>query len=359
MSAGESTNQKQTNRIYSLDGMRGLGAILVVAYHFGLEGNQNVHSGFLAVDFFFALSGFVIARAYGNQLQRGQSFREFIILRLCRLYPVFGLGLMAGLGKQLVGYLMNSPKTLPLDAMLTSVGLNAFLIPSPFTSDTLFPLNGPSWSLFFEIIINVVFGITLFKARRRYLILISIMGAVLMIVSSYGYPTLDLGWGWSTFSVGVGRVTFSFCVGLIIATFPIRAVHKHRWAALLAPLLLFMMLTYAPSKYQLEYGIIAALIGSPTILVLGIRYEVSRKLNSVCAFLGDISYPLYLTHWPLMFLGVVIARKLHLSETLSLLIYISICIALAAAVEHFFDAPVRRWLKRKTKTPMSAAPVVL
>lgn len=146
-----------------LDGLRGVAAIFVILYHFG-EGfatspvDQMMNHGYLAVDFFFILSGFVIGYAYDDRWQRGMSAGNFMLRRVIRLHPMVILSVIFGAVAYLIqGSVRWDGTPMPLSMLLLALLLGLFLIPvlpgagaDVRGNNEMFPLNGPSWSLFFE-----------------------------------------------------------------------------------------------------------------------------------------------------------------------------------------------------------------
>src|ERR1700730_18632705 len=140
-------------RYEALDALRGVAALSVLAFHLGqvkLEPGLVPH-GYLAVDFFFVLSGFVVAHAYEAALRDKLTWRAFAVKRLIRLYPLALLGALAGTAVLLLKWRIFREKADPLSTILASSVLNAFLLPNLFggvaSKSELFPGNGPLWSL--------------------------------------------------------------------------------------------------------------------------------------------------------------------------------------------------------------------
>src|SRR6516225_9704176 len=84
-----------------LDGLRGVAAILVIIYHlfeayYPVPAHHPEHHGYLAVDFFFLLSGFVVGYAYDDRWEKGMSVWDFFKIRLIRLHPLVLLGVLIG-----------------------------------------------------------------------------------------------------------------------------------------------------------------------------------------------------------------------------------------------------------------------
>src|ERR1700759_2092821 len=169
----------------TLDGLRGLAALAVAVRHapFLWEiGTPTVifYESYLAVDFFFVLSGFVLSFAYGNRIQNGMKFQEFLRVRLIRLFPLYALAfvisLVAATAKLFIG-------KVGISEFIVHVALAAFLIPLFSSTTPFFPLNGPAWSIFLEIIANCAFGKVGSRLTNKYLILFVSAAALVLVVS--------------------------------------------------------------------------------------------------------------------------------------------------------------------------------
>ncbi len=146
-----------------LDGLRGVAALVVIWYHI-FEGfatsplDQHVNHGYLAIDFFFILSGFVIGYAYDDRWKQSLTIRNFFKRRLIRLHPMVILGAVLGATTfRVQGCEKWDGTPVSVSMLMIALLLNLFLIPAvPETSPEvrgngeMYPLNGPSWSLFFE-----------------------------------------------------------------------------------------------------------------------------------------------------------------------------------------------------------------
>lgn len=207
-------NSKQHFEI--LDGLRGIAALAVVIFHFMewvfADVSKNfIGHGFLAVDFFFCLSGFVIAYAYDNRM-RQMGVAEFLKSRLIRLHPLVVLGSILGF----LGFLLD-PFALPLayDAgkLIWLFVCSLFLIPLPLMEErafNLFAFNAPSWSLFWEYVANIFYAFILCKMGRRSLAALTILAAVGISIVSYRAGNLLGGWAKDNFLDGGARVAYSF-----------------------------------------------------------------------------------------------------------------------------------------------------
>ncbi|MEO6499770.1 MAG: acyltransferase, partial [Mucilaginibacter sp.] len=175
-----------------LDGLRGVAALAVVTFHFMemvyFDYSKNfIAHGFLAVDFFFCLSGFVIGYAYDDRIAK-MGVWEFFKSRLIRLHPLVVLGTVLGL----LTFLFDPFSTY---AGLYSTGKIAlmfiasiFLIPFPTMSErgfNLFTFNAPAWSLFWEYVANVFYAFILYRVSRNWLLLLTILSAMLLCFVTY------------------------------------------------------------------------------------------------------------------------------------------------------------------------------
>jgi peptidoglycan/LPS O-acetylase OafA/YrhL len=286
---------RTSHRYASLDAMRGLAAFAVVVYHL-----QRPHAplAYVAVDFFFVLSGFVIARAYSEKLAAGMPLAAFMRARYARLYPLFMLGTFYGL-VQLLAHWKSSGDT--IGDLLASLISSLFMLPSPsFLTRSatdlwpLYPLNGPAWSLFWELLVNLVFALMLFRMKTRYLALFAAVSLGCLIASVVGHGSLDLGWEWRSVDGGLARVFFSFTVGMIIFR-----VQKDRPPATtyfaILPILLIFGLLFLPT-YSLRFALLFCIVISPLIVLAGTLLEIPKKIQPLGIFLGYLSYPIYMCH---------------------------------------------------------------
>jgi peptidoglycan/LPS O-acetylase OafA/YrhL len=206
-----------------LDGLRGIAALAIVIFHFMEwifpEGPKNfIGHGFLAVDFFFCLSGFVIAYAYDNRMAK-IGVMEFFKKRLIRLHPLVILGSVLGLlGFLLDPFESSSISPDPVKLLLLFVG-SVLLVPLPIMEErffNLFSFNAPAWSLFWEYIANIFYALILWKLHRRLLLVLAVIAAAGIFWISYDAGNLLGGWNGDTFWHGGVRVAWSFLAGMLI-----------------------------------------------------------------------------------------------------------------------------------------------
>ena len=203
-----------------LDGLRGVAAVGVVIFHFMEMVIWNysklwIGHGFLAVDFFFCLSGFVMGYAYDDRIGK-MGLGEFFKLRLIRLQPLVVLGAVLGL----IAFYANPFGVTPgYGPGKVALMFAASLLLIPFgamkeRSHNLFSLNAPAWSLFWEYVANVVFGAGLYRIKRGLLVVLTVAAAVLLCWTGHRAGNLSGGWSSKNFWDGGARVAFSFMAGL-------------------------------------------------------------------------------------------------------------------------------------------------
>ena len=160
--AGEATAMRE--RFTTLDGLRGVAAICVVMFHrktwFGVVSPSN---GYMAVDLFFALSGFVIAASYEHRFNYRMTPWEFVKARFIRFYPLYFLGFSCSVILLVTQLFLDSRISQQYHRDWYALPFALLAIPSPFVSDIgqfVYPLNFPSWSLFFELFVNITYALT-------------------------------------------------------------------------------------------------------------------------------------------------------------------------------------------------------
>ena len=383
---GNTTFKDSKPHFNILDGLRGAAALMVVWYHvfegFAFAGGTAIttfNHGYLAVDFFFMLSGFVISYAYdsrwgkksGNQKTvKGNAFTiwSFFKRRLIRLHPMVVMGAIIGTITFLIGGSLkwDGTQTQPL-WIVAALLMGMLLIPAyPGAgydvrgNGEMYSLNGPTWSLFFEYLGNIMYALFIRKLSGRGLgILTAIMGILLgwyaiTDVSTYGM----IGVGWTldaiNFLGGFIRMMFPFTLGMLICRNfkPCRTPKGIFWIAAAALFAIFSV-PYIPACGEIclngAYEMVCIALFFPIILWFGA--SAANSTEKICNFLGDLSYPLYIVHYPIMYLFYqwLIKEEIYtLGECPATVAGIMVlCIALAYACLKLYDLPVRKWLGGK------------
>lgn len=356
------------HRFHLLDALRGVAAIFVVYWHVpSYIWLQGTHHNFLAVDFFFCLSGFVVAFAYERRLSESLTYGRFILVRVIRLYPMFVIAALL----HLPFFLLNP--TLPLvhvPPMHFKLGLfvaaQLVLIPNigQWPHVALFPVLGPAWSLFFELIANAAFGF-IFIFRRRLAVAPVAVGVYLAALAAMSYwaiihHTIDIGWQGSFRALcgGSARVMLSFSAGVLVHKLWTRGKGRHfpplismLIAAVITVLLPILLLTPFGFMTTYRYEWAALAFGFPLLILLGSFCRLPKQTNSVCAFLGDTSYPLYLLHLSLvefLYLAPVESRLVAHPHLCPVVVPTIIALALVESyfLQKYIDAPIRKFFTR-------------
>ncbi len=372
-----SVNFTDTKPHYELlDGLRGVAALLVVLYHifegYAFAGGGTikfVNHGLLAVDFFFILSGFVISYAYDDRWGK-MTLGDFFKRRLIRLHPMIIIGAIIGVAAFLIGGRQQwSGVVTPFSWVMVAMVLTMFMIPAvPGAgyevrgNGEMFPLNGSMWSLFFEYIGNILYALIIRRLSTKLLaVLTVILGAIhawIFVHDLSGYGMIGVGWTMDTinFWSGLVRMLFPFTVGMLLArTFKPRKVKGALW--LCSAILIFLFtrpFIGAQSCINLNclYEVICVIFILPVVVWLGACGSAETKFTSrISDFLGKLSYPLYLVHYPVMYLfyaWLIRNQRYTFSDTLGVTaLAILTSITLAYLSLKLYDEPVRRWLAKK------------
>ena len=361
-----------------LDGLRGVAALLVVFYHIfeGLsfaEGGTlitTINHGYLAVDFFFILSGFVIGYAYDDRLGKTMTLGNFFKRRLIRLHPMIIMGAVLGV----VFYCLQGCVKWDGTHVATSMIMLALLCALFFIPATpgagydirgngeMFPLNGPSWSLFFEYIGNILYAVFIHRLSNKALtVLVFLLGIGLAWFALFdvaGYGMIGVGWTLDgvNFLGGSLRMLFPFSLGMLLSrNFKPVKVRGAFWICSIVLLALFCVPYIegnSPICWNGLFEAICILFIFPVLVWIGASGKTTDKHSTqICKFSGDISFPLYAVHYPVMYLfyAWLIDNKYYTFGEVwpvALIVYIG-SILLAYLCLKCYDEPVRKWLSRE------------
>lgn len=356
-----------------LDGLRGVAALMVIWYHifeaFATSPvDQHFNHGYLAVDFFFILSGFVIGYAYDDRWKTMKA-KDFIKRRLIRLHPMVIMGAILG---AITFYIQGSVKwdgsKVSLSMLMLALLMNLFLIPAAPGSGPevrgngeMYPLNGPSWSLFFEYIGNILYALFIRRLSAKALgVLVLLAGiglASFAIFNFSGYGHLGVGWTMAGHNLigGFLRLLFSFSAGVLMSRkFKPVEVKGAFWICSLAIIILLSIPHIGEAEALWMNGIydaLCTLVIFPILVYLGASGTTTGKSSiKICKFLGDISYPLYMVHYPFMYLFYAWVWQENLTFTqiwpITLLLFLG-TILVAYLFLKLYDEPFRKWLSKK------------
>lgn len=343
----------RTARFAGLDGLRGLAALCVMLFHYRLFFSSSglLHHAYLAVDFFFMLSGFVIAHAYEDRMVGGFSWLKFMRLRLIRLMPLIVMGVLAGAAYFGVREHFEPGRATPAYIMLAWV-FGVLLLPmSLISGEDAYPLDGPTWSLFFELLANAVWAVIGFRLSNRMLV-----STLLFAVIALGaLASLDRwhGIGGEFPMDGFARAGFSFFMGT--ALYRWRTHGRLRWVPSLSPLpagALLLVTFLPPEQWPQTYNLAVTALVYPLLIISSAKHQTGGRTARLCALAGWLSYPLYILHEPVLAWATGTLKMLHLfdSGTWTGYAYATLSILAAAAAGYFYDDPIRRWLSRRSGT---------
>ncbi len=352
-----------------LDGLRGVAALLVIVYHvFECFDWTPVPHGYLAVDFFFVLSGFVIGYAYDSRWSEGLSVGHFFKRRLIRLHPMVVIGALIGaLCFFLQGSVRWDGSHVSAGWVMVAMLMGMLMLPlwpgaaaDVRGNGELFPLNGPSWSLFFEYIGNILYALLLRRLSTRWLAAVAVVSGLCLT----GIAVLDgyLGVGWSMVDgglwTGLVRMLFPYTVGMLMARVftPVKGAKGVFWLCgaviFLVGCLPLLFGEMAPWLNGL-YDALCVILVFPCMVWLGAsELSVGATTKHVSHFLGELSYPLYAVHYPLMYLfyahigfdgNLVPIAKMNDVWPVAIALPVA-CILLAWLCWRFYDLPLRRYL---------------
>ena len=392
-----------------LDGLRGVAALMVLWYHV-FEGFafakgsviETFNHGHLGVDLFFLLSGFVISYAYDDRWKSRQrstvnsqqttskslSLKDFFKRRLIRLHPMLVMGAFIGLICFLLqGGVKWDGSSTPIHWTLIAFVLTLFFIPAyPGASydirgnAEMFPLNGPSWSLFFEYIGNILYALFIRKLSNKMLtVLVGATGILWIWFVAFdisGYDMIGIGWTLDVvnFFGGLLRMMFPFTLGMLMARLFSQRTTDNRqqsfftnnifWIATIVLFALFSVpyisgedvTNRVPALANISlngiYELFCIMVVFPLIVWIAALSDSAQSKFTlrISKFLGDLSYPLYIVHYPVMYLfyaWLIKNQYFTLGETWQMVILVlTVCIVLAYACLKLYDEPIRKKLSK-------------
>lgn len=332
----------------TLDAITGLAAIAVVIWHAEPLFGWRPASGYLAVDLFFMLSGFVIAHAYDGKLAGGLGAGQFMVQRGIRLYPLYILGTGISALGLLAAFAVGASNNWTPGGLVSAVLLGGAFLPAASANGTLYPLNPPAWSLLSELVVNFVFAAAfLFFSLRRLLITASLAFIVLIATTAW-FGDLNTGSKWVDAIGALPRVFFAFPVGMALC----RLHRDHGWKIDISPVVplaaVAALLSIALPGHG-AYDLFVVLVLFPAIVLAGASREMPR-FQAIAAFLGSTSYAVYALHIPLLALftraaGIIFKAQIPvLAGGICFLVAVLIAAWIADLV---WDKPVRIWLTRR------------
>ena len=329
--------------LMTLNGLRGLAAACVMVFHrpAWFYPHFLLTDAYLAVDFFFLLSGFVLARAYLRRLGDGLGFAQFLSRRLQRLYPLTFLGAFLGLLLFFHDHHGRLPPLISIDVIATMLTL-----PTPWEPVSWY-LDMPMWSLFYELVINIVFGLLLAYIGRKWIWGVLAI-SVIAFIAIYPQEYVEFQPASVEFLGHIVRVSSLFFLGVALEIASAKGfANRFRLGLIPGGLLLvatFMINDSAPGSSLLR---LAAVVGLYPLIILGAaHHEPKGWMRRFASFSGDVSYPLYLLHVPFLAMLAGAALLTHHSKQPSSLVEalarFAIVILMSWLAFKAYDEPVRR-----------------
>jgi peptidoglycan/LPS O-acetylase OafA/YrhL len=337
-----------------LDGLRGIAAFAVALLHASLIfklGLRPWHA-YLAVDFFFCLSGFVVAYAYDGRLINKMTVPSFCKRRLIRLYPMILIGILLGYVATLGNLQLQGRLNLPADTLLLFATL--FMLPVGLLfHHQAYPLNNPLWSLFFELFANFVYAVW-----QRFRLLAALpnkaalaFAAIVLILIAWRFHSVQ-SLGFSnpvTFLGGFVRIFYPFLMGVVIFRYSLFNHQIRLPSPLLAAALITIMFLPIAIYSTWLYDSVAIVFLFPAIVILGTRSTDFIDLSKAWEISGMLSYPFYVIHQPILRIVYVVCVRTGLAQKmpyLSAFFGLVVAVVVSYACSRLYDEPVRAWLSK-------------
>ena len=347
----------KTKHFLILDGLRGVAALAVLCMHssYKIGFNEFPARGYLAVDFFFMLSGFVVASAYEDRLKSGQmGFRAFVKIRTIRLYPLIALGVFMGaVGTFLHIYLADkagAPLGAPMtyQALAISIVLGFLLLPFGPLGKGLMPLDNPLWSIFFEVGVNLVYAAAIRILAGVVALRVAVIVSVIVLTAqALHFHSINFGHEDATMSLGVARVCASFFIGIGLFRLYERGAFARvpKVPGLVLTVALIASFIWKPIQDGGIFDMTCVVLLFPAVIIFAISDNVSARWRPAVRISGRLSYPIYTLHEPIVdhlahmtrFDGP--ERIAMLVATMALVVFISYWVTV------LYDEPIRERVK--------------
>jgi peptidoglycan/LPS O-acetylase OafA/YrhL len=353
------------SRIDALTGIRAVAALWVVAFHLTRTSLAPLHLeqtfpalsyGYLGVDLFFVLSGFIISHVHQRDALSFRSVLRFYGLRLARMYPVHLLTLCGLLVVVLAGSRIGFAPTHPEDFRAADFVYNLLLVHAWGFSDDI-RWNSPAWSISCEWFVYLLFpllalALNRITSKRQAVFWLGLEAAIFALAYVYFFRcNLDNKFDGGNFSqYALARVCLEFTAGALCYTLTaFTDMRAWPWTAVvLAAIVGAALLAATPAR---DFAIVGVFVLA--ILASSVPGNLVARFLSVppLVYLGEISYSLYMVHVPIrMTLGKLVEPRLVVASTAGAWVMgLGFCLATlatAAAVYHLVEVPARRWLRR-------------
>ena len=329
------------------------------------------------IDFFYVLSGFVLGYAYDDRWDK-MSYWDFYKRRLIRLHPMVIAGSLLGMCYFFLGECINSPNiesVNPLYFFLTII-MSILMIPCPAQMDIrgwgeTNSFNGPNWTLTYEYIVNILYSL-IFRRLHTIIIGILTLASALLLVNltcnfdifnvmnereSNKYTVIG---GWSLTScelcVGFTRLFYPYFAGYLVYRLKLKIRIPYSFIICSIILITFLSMPRLEKEgYPIFNGIYEAIVIIlifPLVIIIGAGDTTKNEiLTKICKFIGELSYPIYITHYPIIYMNSA-WTSFHMKDSLFNKIMLSIgsffiMVFNAYSLIELYDKPVRKWLANK------------
>lgn len=372
----------QGGRILELDALRGIAALGVVFWHYRAHFDARplstllypfYNAGFLLVDFFFVLSGYVIARAYWRESRQNQLFQN-VWSRIARLYPLHLCLLLisAGLVISLPAW-ANNPNFELANDNLKHFLLNLFLL-NQVGLQNGFSFDTPAWSISTEFVTNIAFlAFIALSTRSRVALVIGLAAAMLLLVIQHPGFHQSMAFGYVDESLLRCLLGFGTGVGLYLlldrlsygSWFESRAPLSNGLAT--CSLIAMVYLMIASRAHPPSWHYLASICVATGCVGIVPQAPFVRNLlrTGALVFLGDISYSIYLVHYPLQLALYSVTQRFSLRldyrNPLVLFGFLALVLGLAAVTQRYLELPAQRGLlkhsPRRRSSPAESASI--
>ncbi|MBU0612659.1 acyltransferase [Patescibacteria group bacterium] len=355
------------SRLVELDSLRGIAAIGIVLWHFVAQFNATPFyfvfrpfyaGGLYLVDFFFLLSGFILAYTYLDKKKK-ISFSNLFIVRLIRLYPLHFVTLIVVLIQQLILTNFSNPSEFIYQySNAKHFILNLFLINGVGVEDG-FSFNGPAWAISTLFFVNILFFFVLTKIKNKkfFFVLLFLLPLIILL-----FTTRDLLIEQEIPFIGAEllRTMLGFFAGVLLFLFAkkrdqnINLSHstlKNDLVFLLASLFLVIFMI-SGLRSVVGMDIVVACIVFPIVLLSSMRGGIIKEILTIkpLVYLGKISFAIYMTHYPVQILFRIIETvfkfQFNYSSASFFILVIAVTIIFADIAYRLVELPTRKLAKR-------------
>ena len=343
-------------RFHGLDGLRGVCALTIVLLHSELLFNAGAIfcHGYLAVDMFFILSGFVISASYDARLSAGLTAGRFLVARIRRLAPVFWAGTALCVGAALI--CSHYDPRISSQNILVWGAMAAVLLPYLGQGVFAYPANPVTWTLAWELAVNLLYAKWLRRLATPPLLALIVAALVFATMEAFVNPR---GWSFgmtgSDIWLGGLRAVPEFLMGVVLYR-----GHQAGWMSRLSvvtpllPLAAWLAIASLPQGLSPLFDLGIVVLACPLLIAALVRAEA--QVPAWFAPLGAISYPLYASHLAI----ISLAQHTPLfgldrgPRPLLAAFVVLVALGLAGTV-HLLADPAAKWRKRGLKVPHSGA----